>query len=274
MTRLLVATLLGALAFSSPEPRAHVSALRAATAPPREEAKAAFDEGKRAFDARDFPTAVEAFRRADQLAPHDDTRFNLALALEMAGDLPAAWHMHRDLSTTAESPTLRRECTQMMRRLERRLALLTVRAMPTKRLCVDGTALYADDTGQFVTATAAGSHTVAVDDAFVELDLELGRHHVLDLAPRGTEPKHPRLVDGLVAGAAVSGLATIGLGIGTVATDDPTRTALGATTIVTAASATSLAIAALVIHLRQERARTRPAKSTTPANPTWNCPND
>lgn len=63
------------------------------------EAEAAFREGESLYLRGEYLLAAQAFQRAQGLAPHPDTRFNLARSLESAGELRAAlsaWTAYRD----------------------------------------------------------------------------------------------------------------------------------------------------------------------------------
>lgn len=61
---------------------------------PREQAKAAFVEGRARYAAGDFAEALEAFRQANALAPHPLMLFNIAQVFEAMDDLPAAIDMY------------------------------------------------------------------------------------------------------------------------------------------------------------------------------------
>jgi hypothetical protein len=61
-------------------------ALALSSAPTTEaQAKDAFHNGETAFRADDYELALQHFRRAIQLAPHDAVRFNIAVCLERLG---------------------------------------------------------------------------------------------------------------------------------------------------------------------------------------------
>jgi tetratricopeptide (TPR) repeat protein len=55
------------------------------TAAARAEAQAEFQAGERAFSDDDYGLALERFRHAFELAPHDAVRFNIAVCLERLG---------------------------------------------------------------------------------------------------------------------------------------------------------------------------------------------
>ncbi|MFO0629931.1 MAG: PEGA domain-containing protein [Polyangiales bacterium] len=61
-------------------------------------AAAAFREGAERYQRGEYSLAAQSFRRAQGLAPHPNTRFNLARSLEAAGELTealAAWEAYR-----------------------------------------------------------------------------------------------------------------------------------------------------------------------------------
>lgn len=62
---------------------------------PREQAKAFFVEGRARYAAGDFAEALEAFRKANALAPHPLMEFNIAQVFEAMDDLPAAIEKYR-----------------------------------------------------------------------------------------------------------------------------------------------------------------------------------
>jgi hypothetical protein len=71
---LLVALVVGASAFAADDPKA----------------RATFAAAERAFAQDDYPLALEQFRAAMALAPHDAVRFNIAVCLERLGRFRAA----------------------------------------------------------------------------------------------------------------------------------------------------------------------------------------
>ena len=74
----------GPRAPTEPEDETNAAA-EAAELEARETASAAFLEGVQAFEREDYETAIVAFEHADALVPHPHTRFNLGLALDLAG---------------------------------------------------------------------------------------------------------------------------------------------------------------------------------------------
>lgn len=67
---------------------------------PRDQAKAFFVEGRTRYAAGDFAQALEAFRRANALAPHPLMLFNIAQVFEAMDDLPAAIEQYQQYLAT------------------------------------------------------------------------------------------------------------------------------------------------------------------------------
>jgi len=66
-------------------------------------ARAAFNQGERAFLEDDYGLALERFRRAMELEPHDAVRFNVAVCLERLGRFREAY---LEYEAAASSPQL------------------------------------------------------------------------------------------------------------------------------------------------------------------------
>ena len=94
---------LAALALLSAAPR---SATAQTTDARRrhDEARASFEQAVRAFRAGSFAEAAAAFRRAQELAPHPATLFNLARAEERAGHVDAAVEAYDAYLAIAPTP--------------------------------------------------------------------------------------------------------------------------------------------------------------------------
>src|ERR1700722_20008120 len=89
----LRAAALGALLLSTPA-YAQSTAPPSPTAEARKDAARRYAEGTRAFDARDFTRAGEAFDAAYALAPHPDALWNSARAWHSAGELARAANLY------------------------------------------------------------------------------------------------------------------------------------------------------------------------------------
>lgn len=98
-----VRALAHALAITVLVAAATASAQREPDAAARRAARAEFARGEEAFAASDFTLALERFRRAFELAPHDHVRFNIAVCLERLGRYREAV---REYDIAAESAVL------------------------------------------------------------------------------------------------------------------------------------------------------------------------
>lgn len=83
----------------------------------RAQARAAFQRGERAFDAGRTEEALDDFRRAFRLAPHDAVRFNIAVCLERLGRFIEAAQEYdaAAVSEMLDAPTLQRAREQAAR---------------------------------------------------------------------------------------------------------------------------------------------------------------
>jgi hypothetical protein len=251
-----VSTLVLALLASSPNVP---PPLRLLAADPREEAASAFTEGEQAFARGEYEDAVSHFERAQQLAPHPHTLYNLGLAQQLAGDLPAAWGTFRSLETSVGSARERDDARKRLNRIERKVAVLRVEAEPRRRICLDSQPIPARDGTTFELAARAGEYELVLDEHRVPVRLEEGETRVLALVGAeklwGAARTHravPALA-GVTVGSA--GLATVlgatALGVRDANADASFGLTIGATTA--AAVATATGIAALVLHRRSTR---------------------
>ena len=102
-------------------------------------ARAAFAEGERAFREDDYGLALERFRRAMELAPHDAVRFNVAVCLERLGRFREA---HLEYETAARSKELdavsRERAREQAARVRERLGRVLVEEPSGAEVFVDG----------------------------------------------------------------------------------------------------------------------------------------
>lgn len=234
--------------------------LRLQTADPHAEAAVAFSEGEQAFARGEFGDAVIHFARAQRLAPHPHTLYNLGLAHQQAGDLPAAWATFRELETTTDSAKERDDARQRLNRIERKVAVLRVEARPRQRICLDSQPIPRHGEDIFELAARAGEYELVLDEHRVPVRLEEGETRVLALSSAeqlwGSARTHravPALA-GVTVGSA--GLATV-LGGSALALRDARPNAsfglaIGATA--SAALATATGVAALLLHRRTKHA--------------------
>ncbi|TPV93107.1 MAG: hypothetical protein B7733_22295 [Myxococcales bacterium FL481] len=194
-------------------------------APARDEAAAAFRLGIEAFEARDFAVAAQHFERAQGLAPHPATLYNLALALEQAGEILAAWQAYLDVERTGLTEADREEAGRDRRRLENRLAVLELYAEPHARLCLDGSPIPQTGEGRFRTATGEGDHDLVLDQHAMPITLLRGHTRVLHLqdleqfwGPGAKQPSRQTLA--IHAAATSAGVLSLGLASAALARRD------------------------------------------------------
>jgi len=68
------------------------------------EAKKAFEEGGKKFDAGDFAGAYEAFKKADEFVPGAVPKFRMAESMDKSGDAPAAVKAYQDFLDSKPPP--------------------------------------------------------------------------------------------------------------------------------------------------------------------------
>ncbi len=245
--------------------------MRLRTADPREDAAAAFTAGESAFAHAEYEEAVAQFEQAFRLMPHPHTLYNLGVAQQLAGDLTAAWDSFRELEHRSDSAETRDDARARIGRIERKVAVLRVRAHPRERLCLDSQPIPARDDGLFEVAARGGDYEISIDGQRAAVRLTEGETRVLELSDAerlwGGNQTHaavPALAGVTVGGAALAAvLGGVGLGL----RDDAPGTSFGLTvgSATAAAVATATGISALVLH-RRARASTprRPGRDAAP----------
>ncbi len=112
-----------------------------AQAQDRDEARAAFQSGVEAFEARRFDEALESFQNAYRIAPHPSVRVNMANCYESLGrPVEAIDHFQRFLIEAENpSPEQERDVRSAIRRLEQQIGEVFLRVSP------DGATITIDD---------------------------------------------------------------------------------------------------------------------------------
>jgi hypothetical protein len=106
---------------------------------PEEQAFAAFERGRRAFEDDDYTGALSAFQEAMRLAPSDVVRFNMALCLERLARFRAALDEYRRASGSQElDAETRAEADERADRVEARLGTIVIPGPPGTRVRVVG----------------------------------------------------------------------------------------------------------------------------------------
>jgi hypothetical protein len=116
------------------------SAAAAPSAQERAAARAAFAAGETAFAQHDYELALQRFRRAFTLAPHDAVRFNVAMCLErLARFREATLEYEAAASSTDLRPHVRRRARELADKARVRLGTLFVHGQPVgAAVVVDG----------------------------------------------------------------------------------------------------------------------------------------
>ncbi len=134
------------------------------------QAREAFGRAEHAFAEHDYELALELFRRAQALRPHDAVRFNVAVCLERLGRFREAAGEY-DLAAASEQlpADTRREATELAARMRERLGTLEIRGEP------GAVARVGELRCQIPCELAIdpGDHTVEVND--VRRDVHVGR---------------------------------------------------------------------------------------------------
>jgi len=230
------------------------------------EAAKAFSDGEAAFLAKDFKRAAEAFERAQELAPHPHTLFNLGLAQAHAGLSMKAWKTFTDLAQHAPTPEERAEAEKQLVELRQQLVFLTVDAPPGERVCLDGTPIAA---GKNMTMSP-GRYDLTARGHESTLDLQRGQSYRVDLRmvqiPAPARPTPAPDLGPWPAIAAGGSIATLGLAVvlATGTQRQPIAQGLSAGAAVTGSIAVFATIASIVTYRRGRSAR---PKVNAPSSP-------
>lgn len=230
------------------------------------EAGKAFLRGLRAFDEKRYEDALEHFTRAQQLAPHADTLFNLAVAQQSTDDHVAAWKSFDQLLQNPEEKE--REDILAQQALSRpHVAWLRVHTELEGIVCLDGEPMPRDEQGVPNMLTTPGPHRLDVDREHRPLELDGGEARTLELELVPARPPPPprralRVLTGLtIAGAA----ATTGLGLSAGLVDDrQTRLGLGVSAAVAGVLTLTTSVTALALHRRARHWRAPPPLQQCP----------
>lgn len=230
------------------------------------EASRAFFRGLRAFDEQRYEDALKNFTRAQKLAPHADTLFNLAVAQQATEDHVAAWMTFDQLLQDPEEKE--REDILAQQAISRpHVAWLRVHTNSEGIVCLDGEPMPRDDEGVPSVLTTPGPHRLDVDRQHRPLELDGGEARTLELELLPARPPPPprralRVLTGLtIAGAT----AATGLGLSAGLVDDnQTRLGLGLGAAVAGALALTTSVTALAMHRRARHWRTPPPLQRCP----------
>lgn len=230
------------------------------------EAGDAFNRGVEAFKEERFEDALRHFGRAQQLAPHPDTLYNLALSQQLVGRHLEAYGSFEELISQTTDPEDREELRGAQAQSRAHLSSLRVRVDPPRPVCFDGARMSRQD-GELQVLTTPGEHRLEIDRDRRTLQLEDGESRTLELQLRlPTAPPPPRRALRVLGGFAIGGAsAAAGLGLGAgLAPDQRMRLGLGAAAAGAGVVALTTTIVALVVHRR--------ARRWTPPEPHDPCP--
>ncbi|MEE9385290.1 MAG: hypothetical protein V3V08_17935 [Nannocystaceae bacterium] len=209
----LVALALSLTLFSAPP--------ESSTLKLRDEAATLFASGVEAFERKDFAVAASDFDRAQQLAPHPYTLYNLALAREQSGDLTAAWAGYVEVEATGTTRRDRDDAARDRQRIETRLAVLEIHAVPRERICLDATPIKPTASGQYRAAALEGDHVLVLDEHVMPITLLSGHTRVLHLQGiddlLGWNRARPSDRAQLIVQSAAAGTAFLALVLGSFA---------------------------------------------------------
>lgn len=242
--------LIASLAFAvaaAPAPTPRVDAPTVAVANDtdeiRREAAAAFADGEAAFEAGDYPTAAERFGRAQALAPHPWTLYNLALSLGRSGRSLEAFVAFEQLAEVAPTEAERSEAVREREALRPLLAALVLRGAPRAEACVDGVRVRVGPEGRIDRVLTPGRHRVRTPRR--DETLELGPGTVTEIrvdAAARPRPRH-RVWAGLAIGGSAAALGGSAAAAGLSSSSGP-RVAAGV-----AAGAAGVALVGAIVGL-------------------------
>lgn len=175
------------------------------------EAGREFAAGQAADRKKDWPTAIQHYVRANDLAPHPNAMFNIASDYDKLGNLRQAAVWYQRYIEAAPDAQDRDKIIKLLRELAVRPATLTVRTIPAgARISVDG-----EPRGvtPYTGKINGGRHRITFEHEGRteqrEISVEFGEPAVLDLTLRGEAgtlrvvgpPGAVLTVDGMPAGS-------------------------------------------------------------------------
>lgn len=219
------------------------------------EAGAAFNRGVDAFKEERYEDALRHFSRAQELAPHPDTLFNLGLTQQLVGDHLDAWHSFEELLAQSTDDKERQELLAARSVSREHVASLRVSVQPRRKVCFDGAPMPRVD-GESQVLTTPGEHLLEVDRESRHLVLDGGETRMLELQlPRVEPPAPPRRRLRALGGLAIGGAgAAAGLGLAAGFVEDQRLGwGLGGGAAAAGTLALTTTIIALVVHRRARR---------------------
>lgn len=245
------------------------SALGSEEAPAEEvltEAGRAFAEGVQAYKDGRYEDAHERFARAQALAPHPDTLFNLGLAQQRTDRHVEAWRSFDALLEQAKDEQEREDILLAQAASRPHVAWVKVLSDAPGVVCLDGEPMPRADGGPGL-LTTPGPHRLDVDHQRRTVALTGGEQRTVELWGRPVgPPPPPRGTLRAMAGLAIGGAgAAVGLGVGSVLVEDErTRLGLGIGVAGAGTLALTSTVVALVVHRRARRWKPPPPPRTCP----------
>jgi tetratricopeptide (TPR) repeat protein len=223
-----------------------------------EEAAKAFARGVAAFKQERYEDALTEFSRAQELAPHPDTLFNLGLALQKTHRHVEAWRSFEALLPQARDEQEREDILTAQAVSRPHVAWLRVLVEPDDVVvCLDGEVMPVGEHGGHALLTTPGSHRLDVDRQRRTLELEGGESRTVELTVTPpAAPPPPRRTLRALAGLAIGGAGAAtgaGLGAAFVTEPPPARLGLGLGAAAAGSLAVASTVAALVVHRRARR---------------------
>ena len=165
-----------------------------AAADMRDDARREFGLGQAADGRRDWARALEHYLRANDLVPHPNTTYNIAVDYERLGRLREAAVWFQRYQEAITDPRERERTAQRIRELAARPGTVTVRSVPDGRYVAIDNRLVGRT--PYSGPLAAGPHVISVDRGdntadVREITVEFGEPVVVDTAPAalGTIPE-------------------------------------------------------------------------------------
>ena len=215
----------------------------------------AFNRGVEAFKEERYEDALRHFSRAQELAPHPDTLYNLGLTQQLVGKHLEAWRSFDELLAQAHDDKERQDLLAMQAQSRAYVARLRVRVDPVQPVCFDGAPMPREH-GELSVLTTPGEHALDLDRQHRALVHEGGETRMLDLELREPKPPAPpRRRLRVLAGFAIGGTTVAsGLGLGAgLAPERGLRLGLGVSAAAAGAVALTTTIIALVTHRRMRQ---------------------
>lgn len=191
-------------------------------------AETVFSEGEAAYERGDFDIAADRFAKAQAMAPHPATLYNLGMAQHRAGDCLAAYGTFERLGKVATTAVERAEARTAQQLVRRELSAVVVVVSPDVTVCFDDASLtgrgsMAQRSDRREQLTLPGRHSLRAYGQSIVVELRPGQTHMLwldgwaNVARRRPNSRQTAMVLAGVSGGA--GAVGLGMGIGAAVVD-------------------------------------------------------